>query len=350
MNLLEYQAKQLLAASGLPVPRGQVVQDIAAITVPVVLKSQVPIGGRGKLGGIQIVDSQTDLSQTYHELLDREIKGYKPDTIYAEELLAIDRELYLSIGVDRTLGAIQLVAHPVGGVEVEDSSPADFYRHIIERPSDIANFTDSLADHLDLAAHSHHLADIVTHLYDRLVTGDATLIEINPLVVTRDSTLVAGDCKLTLDDAAIFRHPEWSEYQLHTDHNFVTLDPLGTVATIANGAGLAMATVDAVYSRGLQPANFLDIGGGASVTTILEAFRDIMEFPRVTHIVINIFGGIVRCDDVARAILAARQQIDDLPTLHIRLSGTNSREAAELLSASGLPLHPDLNTLMENLS
>lgn len=350
MNLLEHQAKQLLAATGVPIPRGQVVHDIAEIEVPTVLKSQVPIGGRGKLGGIQIVTDTDAAAETFYRLASLEIRSHTPSCIYAEELLSIDREVYLSIGVDRQFGSIQLTAHPAGGVEVEDNSPGGFYRHDIAKPDDIDGFIDSLADHLDLAAQSHQLAEIVANIHRCLTANDALLIEINPLILTTDRHLTAGDCKLTLDDAAAFRHPEWSAYRHDNNHNFVTLDSDGTIATIANGAGLAMSTVDAVYARGQRPANFLDIGGGASVDTILDAFETIMKYPHINAIVINIFGGIVRCDDVARAILAARQQIADLPTLHVRLSGTNSLEAGELLSAAGLILHPDLNSLMEQLS
>lgn len=350
MNLIEYQAKALLHASDVPIPRGEVVERIDTICAPVVLKSQVPVGGRGKHGGIQVVKNPSQVAQVYHELLDREIKGFRPEAIYAEEFIDINRELYIEIGIDRAKNSIELVTHPCGGIEVEDNTPEEFYHLTITKRDDIHAHITSLAESLDLVHSSNLLVTFVTNLYTCFITNDATLLEINPLIVTSSGQLVAGDCKMILDDAAAFRHPEWAAYRHDTDHNFITLNPDGTVATIANGAGLAMATVDAVYARGLRPANFLDIGGGASVETILAAFRDIMKFPHITHIVINIFGGIVRCDDVARAILAAREQIPDLPTLHIRLSGTNNTEAAELLAESHLPLHPDLTTLMEQLS
>lgn len=350
MNLLEYQAKALLSAHGVPIPRGEVLGDIAKLTFPLVVKSQVPVGGRGKLGGIKIANNKTELQNLRTELFDREIKGFRPEVLYAEEFIDIHRELYLELGINRADKTIELVAHPRGGMEVEDNNFAEFYHVAIRQSSDVRQHITSLSEALGLEAQCNVLEAFVQKTFDCFVTNDATLIEINPLILTKNSQLVAGDCKMTLDDAAAFRHPEWASYAQPTDHTFITLNPHGTVATIANGAGLAMATVDAVYARGLVPANFLDIGGGASVETILAAFHDIMQFTNVSTVVINIFGGIVRCDDVARAIIAAREQIPDLPALAIRLSGTNSREAAELLAAHHLPLHANLSELLEALA
>jgi succinyl-CoA synthetase beta subunit len=188
---------------------------------------------------------------------------------------------------------------------------------------------------------------MVKNLYRCFIKNDATLIEINPLVLTTDNQLVAGDCKMVLDDAARFRHSEWQFEAEQADANFVVLDPHGTIATVANGAGLAMATVDAVVAGDMTPANFLDIGGGASTETVLAAFRRITEFTQVKAIVINIFAGITRCDEVARAIVAARDQIDTLPPLCIRLAGTNYEEAAEILAKANITLLPTLQDCID---
>jgi succinyl-CoA synthetase beta subunit len=182
------------------------------------------------------------------------------------------------------------------------------------------------------------------------VEEDIILLEINPLVLTTDGKLVAGDCKMTLDSDALFRHIDRTLSEKPTDANFVTLDPTGTIATIANGAGLAMATVDAVYSAGLVPANFLDVGGAATVESMVASFRQITLFPHVSSIVINIFGGIVRCDEVARAIVAAQAQVEHLPTLYIRLTGTNSDVAEELLRDAGLTLYPTLADCLKEVT
>jgi succinyl-CoA synthetase beta subunit len=172
------------------------------------------------------------------------------------------------------------------------------------------------------------------------------LIEINPLVYTSDKKLIAGDCKITLDDNAAFRHT-WDFEEKPAEANFITLDPNGTIATIANGAGLAMATVDAVHDAGMAPANFLDIGGGANTETLLRAFKRLGEYPNIKAIVINIFAGITRCDEVARAIIAAKKQINDLPPLFIRLAGTSFDQAALLLADERIPI---LATLEECLA
>ena len=342
MNLLEYEAKAILKRHGIPTPDGSIVsnQD-RSLATPIVLKSQVPIGGRGKLGGIRIVDEQKELQQTLSDLRKLEIKGYLPTTILAEEKLAIAKEFYLSIMIDRSQAALQLVAHKNGGVEVESNDAEGFLKiNIIDNNWNMIG--EQLAELYDIPEQTFVLQDLVKNLYDCFVKNDATLIEINPLVLTSNDKLVAGDCKMTLDDAAVFRHPEWNFEQTSREVNFVSLNPEGTVATIANGAGLAMATVDAVADAGMKPANFLDIGGGANADSVLAAFRRIMEYPNVKAIVINIFAGITRCDEVAKAIVIAGDQIPNLPPLCIRLAGTNYDEAKTLLDDKGINLLPTL--------
>ena len=349
MILLEYEAKNILKDAGIPVPKGVVVTNSTPLRLPVVLKSQVPTGGRGKLGGIKVIEKDEQIQSVVDDLLTLPIKDFIPSVIYAEEKLAINKELYLSITIDRTKDTIQIMAHKSGGIEVEANNPDGFLKIDLSATNPIVA-GEKLAELYDIPSQVFILQDLVEKLQDCFVKNDATLIEINPLVLTADNKLVAGDCKMELDNAAAFRHPEWDFEDKPTSANFVTLDPRGTVATIANGAGLAMATVDAVTAAGLSPANFLDIGGGATTARVVECFQQITEFPRVNAIVINIFGGIVQCDTVAQAIIEARGTFPALPTLYIRLSGNRSAEAAGLLQHEQLPLYSSLEECIQELT
>ncbi len=346
MKLLEYEAKGILQQFNLPVPNGEIA---VTHTIPVVIKSQVPTGGRGKAGGIKIATTESEVEQFSREIKQLSIKGYTPRTLLYEEVLEIERELYLSLLIDRSAGSIQLIAHSEGGVEIESHSSDEFLKKDLSE-SNFDALGDSLAEFYDLPEKAFALGDLVEKLNTCFTESDATLLEINPLVLTKQGELVAGDCKMTLDDAAAFRHPEWNFEEEKADANFVSLNHKGTVATIANGAGLAMATVDAVTAAGLTPANFLDIGGGATTEKIVQSFKKIMEFPSVNAIVINIFGGIVRCDIVAQAIIEAQEQLPNLPRLYIRLSGNRSEEAAKLLNERGLTLYSTLEECLQELT
>lgn len=346
MKLLEYEAKSLLNSAGIPVPASVVIskQYGPEITLPVVFKSQVPTGGRGKLGGIIIVEDSSVVTPTIDALFALKIKGFLPTHLLAEEKLAIASEFYLCVMIDQPSCQIRLVAHRNGGVEVEDNEASSFLHISLSKDNSEAT-GQQLAEYYDLPGQTFALQDMTERLYDCFVKNDATLIEINPLVLTDDKRLVAGDCKMELDDSARYRH-DWTFEDKPIDANFVTLNQLGDVATIANGAGLAMATVDAATDHGLNVANFLDIGGGANTESLLIAFRRIGDYPNVKAIVINIFAGITRCDEVAKAIIAAKQQIADLPPLCIRLAGTNFEAASELLQKEGITI---LGTLEECL-
>lgn len=341
MNLLEHESKSLLAAAKIPTPKGSLVTRKTELApfLPLVLKSQVPTGGRGKAGGIKIVKSEDEFHQTAQDLFHLSIKGHTPHTLLAEELLAINKEFYLSLLIDRSARQVQLVAHRDGGVEVEDNT--DFWRRPISEKSDAEALGQELADYFDLPEKTFILQDIIENLYTAFTIEDALLIEINPLILTDDGRLIAGDAKIILDDAAAFRH-DWQYEQEQAESNFVTINPDGNVATIANGAGLAMATVDAAYDAGLIPANFLDIGGGASVETLLAAFHRIVEYPELKAIIINIFAGITKADEVAKAIITANEQIPQLPPLCIRIAGTNQEAAQELLNEQSIALHATL--------
>lgn len=347
MKILEYEAKRLLSKAGICTPQSTLIRSRDdMVTLPIVLKSQVPTGGRGKAGGVVVVDDPAEYAKTVDQLFGLSIKGYMPKTILAEERIAVAKEYYLAVLVDRTAARIQLVANRQGGVEVESNDSASFLRLSLTSDA-VESVTERLAAYLHIESAHAELRDVVQGMLDCLVHNDALLVEVNPFIQTRGGRLVAGDAKIELDDAAAFRHADWQFEASPARSNFVTLDSGGSVATIANGAGLAMATVDAVADYGMHPANFLDIGGGANSASILTAFRQIMEYQQVAAIIINIFAGITRCDEVAKAIVVAREQIDSLPPLCIRLSGTNLEEAVSILADHNITLLPSLEACLE---
>lgn len=347
MNLLEHEAKKILSSANIPVPQSILINKSShlPITFPTVLKSQVPTGGRGKAGGIIIVNTQKEASEAVKKLFQLNIKGFLPATLLAEEKLTIHRELYLCLLLDRTSAGIKLIAHTNGGVEVEDNRDFMSWRVEYSKP-DFDTLGQSLADYFNIQDQTFALQDLIQNLFTCLKSNDATLIEINPLVLTDENKLIAGDCKITLDDSSAFRHPEWNFESKPAEVNFVTINQNGNIATIANGAGLAMATVDAAYTAGFTPANFLDIGGGANTETLLNAFNKIVEYPKLQAIIINIFAGITRADEVAKAIITAKKQITHLPPLFIRLAGTNYQQAEQLLLEEGISILPTLESCL----
>lgn len=346
MKLLEHEAKHIISSFHIPTPKGIVVNpgdDLVDLPYPYVLKSQVLTGGRGKAGGIRIVKSESEARENISSLFNLSIKGLAPTCLLAEEKVDIAREMYVSVIINRSLAQIELLAHNEGGIEIESHDSQEFFRTPLT-PETSEETGIRLAEFFSAPEQSFALQDLTQKLLSCVIASDATLLEINPLIITGDGKLVAGDCKMTLDNAAAFRHPEWDFVDPIVSSNFVTLNSSGNVATIANGAGLAMATVDAVIDAGLQPANFLDIGGGASRETVLDAFQHIVTFPYISAIIINIFAGITRCDEVAKAILDASSEIPNLPKLYIRLEGTNSEEARKLLEAKHIPLYRQLDS------
>lgn len=347
MKLLEYEAKALLAKDGISVPKSYIAHDVPEF-LPAVLKSQVPVGGRGKAGGIVIAKDRSRYRTALEKLPQLEIKGFRPHKILAEELIDIASEYYLSLLIDKAAGQIIVMANINGGVEVEDNPEDSFWTHPVHGESDFDQIGQNLADYLDLPDKTFVLQEMIKKLYLSFVTNDALLCEINPLILTAEGRILAGDCKMELDDAAVWRHDDWDFEAEKREANFVTLDENGFVATVANGAGLAMATVDAAADAGLVPANFLDIGGGANEASVLAAFKRLVEYPNVKVIIINIFAGITRCDEVARAIIAAREQLPNLPPLAVRLAGTNYDEAARLLSEYDIVIQPSLEEAIES--
>lgn len=346
MKLLEYEAKAILNEAGIPVPQSYIAHGKPEF-LPAVIKSQVPVGGRGKAGGIVVIKTNDEYASTVKKITSLEIKGFTPKKLLAEELIDIDRELYMSLLIDKQSASIAIMANKNGGVEVEDNNEDSYWKKQINKASNYDQIGDNLADYYDLPDKAFILGDLVKHLFDTFVVNDALLIEINPLIVTKTGDIVAVDCKMELDDASYWRHKDWKFEAEKAETNFVTLNEQGVVATVANGAGLAMATVDAVADAGLTPANFLDIGGGANEASVLSAFKRLMEYPNIKVIIINIFAGITRCDEVAKAIISARAQMDDLPPLTVRLAGTNYKQARELLAEHNIAIQPSLGKAIE---
>lgn len=341
MRLLEFEAKGLLRESGIAVPRSFIVDGSVPEFLPVVVKAQVPTGGRGKAGGIITAATKAEFKKAIAAISSLTIKGHQPDHLLAEEQLVIAHEYYLSVFVNKPTSTIELMAHTSGGIEVEKNEGGYLQLELTSKNAD--GVGEQLAEYFNLPDKSFVLQDLVEHLYRCLTKNDALLIEINPLALTESGELVAGDCKITLDAGAKFRHSEWDFHAKEHDTNFVTLNHEGTVATIANGAGLAMATVDAVASAGMTPANFLDIGGGADEDSIMAAFKRILDYPNIKSIVINVFAGITHCDEVAKAIIAAKSEFTHLPPLSVRLSGTNVEAAAELLAGESIAILTSLD-------
>ena len=335
MNLLEHHAKALLAEHGLPVPHSWLVRPGGSapegIIYPVVAKSQVPVGGRGKAGGIVSVDTSDELPQVLERIFSLEIKGHRPSAVLLEEKLVAHHELYLSLRLDRDTRAVEWLASPSGGVEIEENADSVKTVPLGER--------DRLAS--ILGVQPEILAPVLEGIERCFFTSDLLLCEINPLIETVNGNLICADAKCLVDDNARFRHPElpWPTVEGNPPK------PLGgTIGCIANGAGMAMSTMDTIVASGGKPANFLDIGGGTGEKEFVVALKNIMELPGVTSIIVNIFAGISRCDEIARGIVAAREQLPNLPPLFIRLEGTNRDIAVELLREAEIAIEPDLKT------
>lgn len=339
MNLLEYQAKKIIAQAGISIPKGQLVNDNFEFNGPVVLKVQVPTGNRGKNGGVVKVKSAEAAIREIQRLKNLSIKGHAPEAILAEELLSFDREHYFSLLVDRDAEGIRMLARVNGGIDVEESEDALLSEVVTDE--NLGNIAEKLRHFYGYEnIYQGAFVEFMRRAFDCLAVSDAMLLEINPLVVA-DGRLVALDCKMEIDDNALFRHPESAN--IKTDANFVILDENGDTAIVANGAGLAMATVDQVNQAGLVAANFLDIGGGANTEAIKAQFARLAKLPNLNSIIVNIFAGITRCDQVAEAIVAARDGIDNLPKLFIRLHGTNYSEAKEILDNASIGLYASLS-------
>jgi succinyl-CoA synthetase beta subunit len=370
MNLHEYQAKRLFRDYAIPVPPGMVAanvtEGIAAaheLAGPVwVVKAQVHAGGRGKAGGVRLCRSAEEVGQAAGAMLGQRLvtkqtdaHGLPVNQVYVESGSAIARELYLSLLLNRDRGRIAFVASAAGGMDIEEVAarqPERILRADIDPAAGLQGYQcRRIAFSLGLAANQiAQFEDIARALYRLYLERDLGLVEINPLIVTKDGKLVALDAKINVEANALFRQPTLVQLRDPSqedpmeraasahDLNYVSLD--GDIACMVNGAGLAMATMDLIKLHGGAPANFLDVGGTATAERVTAAFRLILSNKRVRAVLVNIFGGIVRCDVIAEGIVQAIQQVGvDVPVI-VRLEGTNADRARKLLKASGLAITP----------
>lgn len=367
MNLHEYQAKQLLAAKGVAIPTGSVCYDpleslIAArklATDKVVLKAQLHSGGRGKAGGVAVLSKDEDIRGRAADILGKRLvtnqtgPAGKPVTaLLVEEVLPIDQEFYLGILIDRTTARVTIMASPEGGMEIETlarEAPEKIFTVRVHPLLELTPFQAralayQLSDDKTIAS---QLANVITSLYDIFIHYDCSLAEINPLIVSGGKVL-ALDAKINLDDSALFRHPEMEHWRDRTQEDrlelsarkdglsYIKLD--GDIGCIVNGAGLAMATLDLISLHAGAPANFLDVGGGASEQIVADAMNILLDDTRVKAVFINIFGGILRCDVLARGVIKAlKGRGVNLPVV-ARIEGTNIEEGRALFEESGLPI------------
>jgi succinyl-CoA synthetase beta subunit len=366
MKIHEYQAKAILAKFGVPVPRGEVVfkkaEALAAAerlgTPVVVVKAQIHAGGRGKAGGVKLAHSADEAASLAERILGMNLvtpqtgaEGRIVRRLLIEEGLDIKRELYVSILVDRAIGAPVFMASTSGGMEIEEVArehPEAILREPILPATGFQPYhARKLAFGLGLTSEMVSVAVPFFHsLYRAFVETDASLLEINPCVVTGDGRLVALDAKVNFDDNALYRHPEFKELRDLDEEtpleveaakyklNYIKLD--GTVGCMVNGAGLAMATMDIIKLTGGSPANFLDVGGGASEEQVKNAFRILLSDPNVKAVFVNIFGGILRCDVLASGVVNAAKELRLKVPVVVRLSGTNMEQGQEILRNSGL--------------
>jgi len=368
MDLLEYQGKQLFARHGVPVPEGRhatTVDDAVAaaneIGYPCVVKAQVRIGGRGKAGGIKLAKDETEARNHAGAILGMDIRGFTVHDLWIEQASEIDAEYYASIILDRSAKKLLAMVSRMGGMDVEEVAESDpdalVKRHI--EPNE--GMTRALAEELAVDAGidedvTGQVAEMLIKLADVVIEEDATLIEINPLIVTRDRRVVALDSKATIDGNSLYRHPEVAELSdasaedaqeaMAKEKGLTYVKLGGNIGILGNGAGLCMSTLDVVAQAGGEPANFLDAGGGSKAEAIVDALEVITSDPNVTAVLFNIFGGITRCDEVAKGIVEASQQMSlSLPVV-VRLDGTNQEEGLKILAESGLEnLHQEKTML-----
>ena len=359
MKLHEYQARDILAKYGIPVTGGGVASTPAEaravaerIAGKVVVKAQVFVGGRGKAGGVKLADTPAQAEQVASQILGMNIKGLTVEKVLVAEAITYEREIYMAVIMDRATKQIVLMASAEGGVEIEEvakTTPDAIVKVAAHPMLGVLDYqARQLAFGIGLAdgKQARQFAQIATALYRAYVETDASLAEINPLVVLPGGTLQALDSKIVLDDSALFRHadleamrdssdePEAEQKAREAGITFIKLD--GNIGCMVNGAGLAMATMDIIKLAGGEPANFLDVGGGASQERVEAAFRILLADPNVKAVLINIFGGIVRCDMVARGVVGAANNLGVKVPVVVRLEGTNVEEGQRVIRESGL--------------
>jgi succinyl-CoA synthetase beta subunit len=354
MKLHEYQSKQIFAKYGIPIPKGRVAatatearQIAEELGGRVVIKSQVLVGGRGKAGGIRVAKSVKEAEEFATQILGMEIKGLPVRKVLVDEAANIDQEIYLGITNDRAACRPVIMASSAGGIEIEEIAQIEPEKIIKIHIDPLLGLRDfqarDIAAGIDLPKeYWRQFSEICRGLWRTFIDCDATLAEINPLVILKEKQLMALDGKMLLDDNALFRHTELAEMRdvdaeasveieaRKYGLSFIKLD--GQIGCMVNGAGLAMATMDIVKLFGGEPANFLDIGGGAGSEKVAAALRIILSDKNVKAILFNVFGGITRCDEVARGILTALKEVKSNIPMIVRLVGTNAQEGRELLA------------------
>jgi succinyl-CoA synthetase beta subunit len=368
MNIHEYQAKAVLAKYGVPVPRGhaafsvdEAVENARKLGGPVyVVKAQIHAGGRGKAGGVKVVKSLDDVKKEAERILGSTLvthqtgpEGKEVHRLYIEEGSSIKRELYLSMLVDRATSRVAFIASTEGGMDIEEvahKTPEKILSFSVDPASGIQAFHGrKIAYALGLEGDQvKQGVALIDRLYKAFVSEDMSLLEINPLVVTGEGNLLCLDAKVNFDDNALFRHKDIVELRDITeedpaeveaskyDLNYIKLD--GQIGCMVNGAGLAMATMDIIKLYGSEPANFLDVGGGATKEKVTAAFKIILSDKNVEGILVNIFGGIMRCDIIAEGVVAAAKEVSLKVPLVVRLEGTNVDLGKKIMAESGLPI------------
>ena len=359
MDLFEYEAKQEFSKHNISIPKGalitkstQTAQAIAKLKPPYMVKAQVLVGGRGKAGGIISATSEKEAEEAAVKLLGARIRGLLVKQVLIEEKLSIRKELYLGIAIDRFNRSYVALASATGGVEIEEiasKTPKAIIRTLIDAQSGVRSF-DSAAIAKQLGYSGNQLvklSTIIQKLYQVCIDNDAELVEINPLAETETETgdFVALDARMVIDDNALFRHPEYAAKEtealspqealaLKNNLAYVKLD--GDIGVVGNGAGLVMATLDLLNFFGGKPANFLDLGGGATIEAIAAALQIVFAEPDTKVIIVNVLGGITHCDDVARGIVEAANEAKVKKPLVVRLVGTNQQEGQKILANAGI--------------
>ena len=366
MKIHEYQAKTILARFGVPIPKGEVAFTPAEAGEiarrlgggTVVVKAQIHAGGRGKGGGVKLAKNADEAERLAMDMIGMTLRTHQTgpegrlvSRVFVEQGLAIARELYLALVLDRAAARPILMASPDGGMDIEEvahKTPERIFKEYIRPGAGLVPFQGrklSFAVGLD-AAQAGRATRLMLSLYEAFKATDASLIEINPLVLTADGELLALDAKMTFDDNALYRHPDLRELRDLGEEdpleieaskfslNYIRLD--GSIGCMVNGAGLAMATMDIIKLAGGEPANFLDVGGGANAEQIRNAFKILMADKNVKAVLINIFGGILRCDVLAAGVIAAVKELDVKVPIVVRMEGTNVEQGKQMLKDSGL--------------
>jgi len=364
LKLQEVDSRGIFSSYGLPVPESILITDPAdaeaaaeKVGCPVVVKAQVLVGGRGKAGGVKLAETPAEAAEKAAKIHGMDIKGLRVEKVLIARAVDIEREFYVGVVIDRSTRMPLIMVSPAGGVDIEQvaaETPEKILKTVIDPavgilPFQLRRMTGFLSDEKEV---KKQIAGAIKALYEAFMGVDSSLAEINPLVESPDGKVWAIDAKINIDDSALFRQKKIAEMRDTSAEaeaevqarreglSFVKLD--GNVGCIVNGAGLAMATMDMIKHYGAEPANFLDIGGSSSPEKVLAALNIILQDKSVRSILINIFGGITRCDDVANGIIEARKKMDmDLPMV-VRLTGTNSEEAMEILADTDLIAAPSM--------